>query len=89
MKRTWTGIDIHCAAAATIYPHLNNSTELAPLMQSLVKNGDHGVKSASRKGFYDWDEAAVARAQKRYQIALTKAMQILRDEEDAQQEDAR
>jgi len=89
LQKDLAGIDIHCAAAATIYPHLNNSTEPAPLMQNLVKNGDYGVKSASRKGFYDWDEAAVAREQTRYQVALAKAMQILRDEEDAQQEDAR
>jgi 3-hydroxybutyryl-CoA dehydrogenase len=27
-----------------------------PLMQNLVNNGDFGVKSASRKGFYQWDE---------------------------------
>lgn len=81
LQKDLAGIDIHCAAAATIYPHLNNGSEPAPLMQALVKNGDYGVKSPSRKGFYDWDEAAIAREQRRYQVALAKAMQILRDEE--------
>jgi 3-hydroxybutyryl-CoA dehydrogenase len=63
---------------------LHQNTEPSPLVQKLVQNGDYGVKGASRKGFYDWDEAAIAREQRRYQVALAKAMQILRDEEDAQ-----
>lgn len=84
LQKDLAGIDIHCAAAATIYPHLKNSSEPAPLMRKLVENGDYGVKSPSRKGFYEWDEAAIAREQKRYQVALAKAMQILRDEEEQQ-----
>lgn len=83
LQKDLAGIDIHCAAAATIYPHLHQNTEPSPIMQNLVRNGDYGVKSASRKGFYDWDEASMEREQKRYQRALMKAMQILRDEEDA------
>ena len=83
LQKDLAGIDIHCAAAATIYPHLHQNTEPSPLMQNLVKNGDYGVKSVSRKGFYDWDEASIEREQKRYQTALMKAMQILRDEDDA------
>ena len=51
-------------------------------MSGLVARGDYGVKGASRKGFYDWDEASIEREQQRYQVALGKAMQILRDEED-------
>jgi 3-hydroxybutyryl-CoA dehydrogenase len=82
LQKDLAGIDIHCAAAATIYPQLHQNTEPSPLMQNLVRNGDYGVKSPSRKGFYEWDEAAIEREQKRYQVALTKAMQILRDEEE-------
>lgn len=82
LQKDLAGIDIHCAAAATIYPHLHQNTEPSPLMQNLVENGDYGVKGASRKGFYDWDEASIEREQNRYQTALMKAMQILRDEEE-------
>jgi 3-hydroxybutyryl-CoA dehydrogenase len=81
LQKDLAGVDIHCAAAASIYPHLACNTEPSPLMQSLVENGDFGVKSANRKGFYDWDEASIAREQARYQTALMKAMQILRDED--------
>jgi 3-hydroxybutyryl-CoA dehydrogenase len=57
-------------------------------MQNLVKNGDFGVKSASRKGFYQWDEASIEREQARYKTALRKAMQILRDEDEAEDKPA-
>jgi 3-hydroxybutyryl-CoA dehydrogenase len=83
LQKDLAGVDIHCAAAAGIYPYLHHNTEPSPLMQNMVNNGDFGVKSASRKGFYDWDEAGIEREQKRYKTALMKAMQILRDEDDA------
>jgi 3-hydroxybutyryl-CoA dehydrogenase len=83
LQKDLAGVDVHCAAAAGIYPYLHQNSEPSPLIQNLVKNGDFGVKSASRKGFYDWDEAGIEREQKRYKTALMKAMQILRDEDDA------
>lgn len=84
LQKDLAGVDIHCAAAAGIYPHLHTNTTPSPVMQNMVNNGDFGVKSASRKGFYDWDEATIAREQARYQRALKKAMQILRDEDEAE-----
>lgn len=82
LQKDLAGIDIHCAAAASIYPHLNNDTEPSPLMQRLVAEGSYGVKSLKRKGFYDWDEQSIERAERRYQVALKKAMQILIDEDE-------
>ena len=81
LQKDLAGIDIHCAAAASIYPHLHNDAQPARLMQDLVASGNYGVKSPGRRGFYQWDDDRVAREQVRYQVALAKAMQILRDEE--------
>jgi 3-hydroxybutyryl-CoA dehydrogenase len=81
LQKDLAGIDIHCAAAASIYPELHQNTEPSPLMQTLVSQGHYGVKSPSRKGFYEWDDDSISRAQSRYQTALKKAMQILRDED--------
>lgn len=81
LQKDLAGIDIHCAAATTIYPDLHNNDRPSAVMRDLVTAGNFGVKSKNRKGFYEWDEASIAREQKRYQTALTKAMQILRDEE--------
>lgn len=83
LQKDLAGIDIHCAAASTMYPHLRVDQEPSKLMRDLVAQGHCGVKSPSRKGFYQWDDASIAREQKRYQTALQKAMQILRDEEQA------
>lgn len=81
LQKDLAGIDIHCAAAATMYPHLNRATEPSKLMRELVADGSYGVKSPNRRGFYAWDDASIAREQQRYQRALLKAMEILRDEE--------
>lgn len=81
LQKDLAGIDVHCAAAATIYPSLAVNQEPSPVISKLVADGDIGVKAASRKGFYQWDEESIAREQKRYKLALAKAMQILRDEE--------
>jgi len=81
LQKDHSGIDIHCAAAATMYPHLCNATEPSPLMRQLVERGECGMKSPSRKGFYQWDDASIAREKARYQRALAAALRILRDED--------
>jgi len=83
LQKDLAGIDIHCAAAATMYPYLHTNAQPSPLMQDKVRQGDIGVKSSSRKGFYEWNEETIAAQQRRYQVALAKAMQILKDEEAA------
>lgn len=83
LQKDHSGIDIHCAAAATMYPHLSNATEPSALMRGLVERGDYGMKSPGKRGFYAWDEASIARETARYQRALAAALRILRDEEGA------
>jgi len=81
LQKDHSGIDIHCAAAATMYPHLSNTAEPSPLMRQLVERGEVGMKAPSRKGFYQWDEASIARETARYQRALAAALRILREED--------
>ncbi|APX73762.1 3-hydroxyacyl-CoA dehydrogenase family protein [Achromobacter insolitus] len=81
LQKDLAGIDIHCAAAATMYPHLRTDDRPSPLMRELVEQGNIGVKSPSLRGFYQWTPDRVAKEQRRYQVALGKAMQILKDEE--------
>ncbi|QVQ29860.1 NAD-binding protein [Achromobacter deleyi] len=83
LQKDLAGIDIHCAAATTMYPHLRNDARPSALMRKLVEQGDIGVKSLGKKGFYEWDDAAIARERQRYELALKKAWQILKDEDDA------
>jgi 3-hydroxybutyryl-CoA dehydrogenase len=81
LQKDHSGIDIHCAAAATMYPHLCNATEPSPLMRRLVERGEYGMKAPSRKGFYPWDDASIAREKSRYQRTISAALRILRDED--------
>jgi 3-hydroxybutyryl-CoA dehydrogenase len=81
LQKDHSGIDIHCAAATTMYPHLTNTAEPSPLLRQLVERGEVGMKSPSRKGFYRWDEASIARETARYRRALAAALRILREED--------
>ena len=81
LQKDHSGIDIHCAAAATMYPHLASTAEPSPLMRQLVERGDFGMKSPGKRGFYAWDDASIAREQARYRRALAAALAILREED--------
>jgi 3-hydroxybutyryl-CoA dehydrogenase len=83
LQKDHSGIDIHVAAAATMYPHLCNATEPSTYVRQLVERGDYGMKAPSRRGFYAWDEASIARETARYQRALAAALRILSEEGDA------
>jgi 3-hydroxybutyryl-CoA dehydrogenase len=78
LQRDHAGLDVHCAAAATIYPDLCNSATPSPAMADRVKAGHIGMKAG--KGFYDWTGESIAKEKARYEAALTGAMEILKRE---------
>jgi 3-hydroxybutyryl-CoA dehydrogenase len=80
LQKDLSGIDIHCAAAATMYPHLCNDDAPSRLMRDLVARGQYGIKT--KQGFYKWDDESIARARRSYKTALRRALAILRDEEE-------
>jgi 3-hydroxybutyryl-CoA dehydrogenase len=78
MQRDHSGLDVHCAAAATIYPDLCNSADPSPYMADKVQAGHDGMKV--KKGFYDWTDETIAAEKARYEAALLGAMEIIRRE---------
>jgi 3-hydroxybutyryl-CoA dehydrogenase len=78
LMRDHSGIDVHCAAAATIYPDLCNSAEPSPYMSDKVAQGHIGMKA--KRGFYEWTDASIAKEKARFAKALRGAMDILRRE---------
>jgi len=78
LQKDLAGLDIHCAAAATMYPHLANNTSPSPTLASLVAQGKLGMKTG--EGFYKWDAASSKRERERYERALLKALEILKQE---------
>jgi 3-hydroxybutyryl-CoA dehydrogenase len=77
LQKDLAGVDIHCAAASTMYPYLCNDTEVSPLMRNLVAEKKLGVKT--KQGFYSWDDKSIPVAQAKYKSALQKALAILRE----------
>lgn len=81
MQRDHAGMDVHCAAAATIYPDLCNSPEPSPYMKDKVAAGEIGMKV--KKGFYEWTDESIAAEKARYEAALLGALAVLQRERDA------
>ncbi len=75
LQRDHAGLDVHCAAAATIYPDLCNDAEPAPFLSDHVKAGHFGMKV--KRGFYEWNDATIAVEKARYEAALLAAKAIL------------
>ena len=83
-QRDWGGLDVHCAAAASIYPTLDNAKAPLPIITEKVARGETGAKAG--KGFYDWtgrDVEALRSKKQRQVIALMRALkEIMPEEED-------
>jgi 3-hydroxybutyryl-CoA dehydrogenase len=79
LQRDHAGLDVHCAAAATIYPDLCNSPTPSPYMADLVKAGHIGMKA--KRGFWAWTDETIARERVRYETALVAGKQILDKEQ--------
>ena len=78
LQKDIAGIDIHCAAATTMYPHLARDTRPAKVLSDKVASGKLGMKTG--EGFYQWTPESAEREKARYERALLDALEILRRE---------
>jgi 3-hydroxybutyryl-CoA dehydrogenase len=78
LQRDHGGMDVHTAAAATIYPSLCNSAEPARTLREHVAAGRLGLKVG--EGFYKWPEGARQQEQQRYASMLERGLQLLSEE---------
>jgi len=78
LQRDHAGLDVHLAAAQSIYPDLNNSAVPATVLRQRVEEGALGMKTG--RGFFQWDEASSAAERARYQAVLKAAGAILANE---------
>jgi 3-hydroxybutyryl-CoA dehydrogenase len=78
LQRDHAGLDVHCAAAATIYPDLCNSATPSSYMSDRVNAGHIGMKV--KRGFYEWTDETLAVEKARYEAALMGAKAILERE---------
>ena len=75
LQRDHAGLDVHCAAAATIYPSLSNSATPAHVLQDHVTAGKLGMKTGA--GFYDWPAERRQAERARYDQLLQQGLDLL------------
>ncbi len=78
MQRDHAGLDVHCAAAATMYPSLSNTAEPSRALRDRVQAGRLGMKAGA--GFYDWTPESRQAERERYDRLLRQGLQLLASE---------
>nr|MBA3477723.1 3-hydroxyacyl-CoA dehydrogenase [Lautropia sp.] len=78
LQRDHAGLDVHCAAAATMYPTLANNTVPSPSLMVRVAQGKLGMKTG--EGFYAWTPEKIAAERSRYDTLLRAGLDLLADE---------
>lgn len=75
LQKDHAGLDVHAAAAATIYPDLCNASVPSAVLTGLVAAGHLGMKTG--RGFYEWTPERIKAEKARYEAALAAAGRIL------------
>ena len=78
MQRDHAGLDVHCAAAATMYPSLSNTDQPSRALRERVDAGRLGMKAGA--GFYDWAPETRQAERERYDRLLRQGLQLLASE---------
>ena len=78
LQRDHAGLDVHCAAATTMYPSLSNTDHPAKVLQDQVNAGRLGMKTGA--GFFDWPEDRRMAEKARYNQLLKQGLALLADE---------
>lgn len=78
MQRDHAGLDVHCAAAATMYPSLAANHAPALALSERVAQGKLGMKSG--EGFYRWTSDTRQAERDRYDQLLRQGLALIADE---------
>jgi 3-hydroxybutyryl-CoA dehydrogenase len=78
LQKEMSGWDTNFLVGSALYPHLYNNDGPPPLLKTLVDQGRLGMKT--KRGFWEWDEAKIAKEKARIERALQAGMAILKDD---------
>jgi len=75
LQRDHAGVEVHAAAAATMYPSLSAATVPAKVLRDKVAAGKLGMKTG--EGFYRWTQESAAAERKRYDDLLRAGLRLI------------
>jgi 3-hydroxybutyryl-CoA dehydrogenase len=75
LQRDHAGVEVHTAAAATMYPSLSTATVPAAVLRDKVAAGKLGMKTG--EGFYQWTPESAMRERKRYDDLLRAGLKLI------------
>jgi len=78
VQKEHSGWDTTCAVAKVIWPDLSNAPGPPPILQRNVDEGRIGFKT--KRGFFEWDDASIAKERARYERAIRKCLEIFKEE---------
>lgn len=78
LQRDHAGLEVHCAAGATMYPSLAANKEPSQCLSLKVAEGKFGMKTG--EGFFKWNPESIAQEKQRYQRTLLAGLGILQSE---------
>ena len=78
LQRDHAGLEVHCAAGATMYPSLAANKEPSQCLSQKVAEGKFGMKTG--EGFFKWTPESIAQEKQRYQKTLLAGLEILKSE---------
>ena len=76
MQKEMSGWDTNYYVANALYPHLYKAETAAPIVKELMDKNHLGMKT--KRGFWEWDDARIAREKGRIEKALQAGMEILK-----------
>jgi 3-hydroxybutyryl-CoA dehydrogenase len=78
LQRDHAGLDVHTAAAASMYPSLSTASEPAQVLRQHVAAGRLGMKTGA--GFFEWSPAKRQAERQRYDRRLQQGLALLANE---------
>lgn len=78
LQRDHAGLEVHCAAGATMYPSLAANKEPSQCLSQRVAEGKFGMKTG--EGFFKWTPESIAQEKQRYQSTLLAGLELLKNE---------
>ncbi len=76
MQKEMSGWDTNCYVGTALYPHLHSESAYPAFIKDMVDQGRLGMKT--KRGFWEWDDAKIAKEKARIERCLQAGMEILK-----------